>query len=233
MTHAGLRSSTVRVLVTEDDARMASLLGQALTEADHDVRVVASGERAIDALREDAYDLVLLDVMLPRLDGFATCRRMRERGATMPILMLTARDDVEDRVRGLDAGADDYLCKPFSLDELLARVRAVERRGGAGYGSRLTVGPLVLDSAALALWRDGERIDLTPRECAVLEVLMRESGRVVRRQRIFAHAWPDGADHRSNVLEVLIRRIREKIDRPFGTDSIQTVRGLGYRLDAA
>ncbi|NUT56965.1 MAG: response regulator transcription factor, partial [Thermoleophilia bacterium] len=150
----------MRVLVTEDDARMAALLGQALTEADHEVRVVGSGERAIDALQEDEYDLVLLDVMLPRLDGFATCRRMRDRGATMAILMLTARDDVEDRVRGLDAGADDYLCKPFSLDELLARVRAVERRGVGGYGSRIAVGPLVLDSAALALWRDGERIDL-------------------------------------------------------------------------
>jgi two-component system, OmpR family, response regulator len=222
----------VRVLVTEDDARMASLLGQALTEADHVVRVVGSGERAIDALSEDAYDLVLLDVMLPRLDGFATCRRMRERGATMAILMLTARDDVEDRVRGLDAGADDYLCKPFSLDELLARVRAVERRGPAGFGSRIAAGALMLDSAALILWRDGSRVDLTPRECAVLEALMRDAGRVVRRERILAHAWPEGADHQSNVLEVLIRRIREKIDRPFGTESIRTVRGVGYRLEA-
>src|SRR3954465_2234887 len=133
----------MRVLVTEDDARMASLLGQALTEADHVVRVVGSGERAIDALSEDAYDLVLLDVMLPRLDGFATCRRMRERGATMAILMLTARDDVEDRGRGLGGGAADYLCKPFSLDELLARMRAVERRGPAGFGSRIAVGGLL------------------------------------------------------------------------------------------
>src|SRR4051795_9573818 len=124
---------------------MASLLGQALTEADHLVRVVGSGERAIDALSEDAYDLVLLDVMLPRLDGFATCRRLRERGATMAILMLTARDDVEDRVRGLDAGADDYLCKPFSLNELLARVRALERRGPAEFGTRIAVGSLTLD----------------------------------------------------------------------------------------
>jgi two-component system OmpR family response regulator len=222
----------MRVLVTEDDARMASLVGQALMEADHEVRVVSSGERAMDALREDDYDLVLLDVMLPRLDGFATCRRMRERGETMGILMLTARDDVEDRVRGLDAGADDYLCKPFSLEELLARVRAFERRGPAGFGPRIAVGALVLDTARLVLWRDETRIDLTLRECAVLEALMREPGRVVSRERIVAHAWPDGADHRSNVLEVLIRRIREKIDRPFGTDSIQTVRGLGYRLDA-
>src|SRR3954471_19640862 len=162
-----MRASTighVRVLVTEDDAGMASLLGQALTEADHEVCVVGSGEKAIDAIREDTYDLVLLDVMLPRLDGFATCRRLRERGATMAILMLTARDDVEDRVRGLDAGADDYLCKPFSLDELVARVRALERRGPAEFGGRVAVGDLVLDASELALWREGERIELTPRE---------------------------------------------------------------------
>src|SRR5215207_738850 len=157
----------MRVLVTEDDARMAALLGQALTEADHEVRVVGSGERAIDALGEDAYDLVLLDVMLPRLDGFATCRRIRERGEKMGILMLTARDDVHDRIRGLDAGADDYLGKPFSLDELLARVRAFERRGPGGFGPRLAVGELVLDSAAWVLWRDETRIELTRRECAV------------------------------------------------------------------
>jgi len=222
----------MRVLVTEDEARMAALLGQALTEAGYEVRVVGSGERALDALREDAYDLVLLDVMLPRLDGFATCRRMRERGETMGILMVTARDDVDDRIRGLDAGADDYLGKPFSLDELLARVRAFERRGIARYGRRLTVGQLTLDLDAPAAWRDGERIDLTQRECAVLEALMREPGRAVHRERIVVHAWPEGADHRSNVLEVTVARVREKVDRPFGTDSIKTVRGHGYRVDA-
>src|SRR3954462_9337016 len=137
---------------------MAALLGQALIEADHEVRVVTSGESAIDALRDDVYDLVLLDVMLPRLDGFATCRRMRDRGAAMPILMLTARDDVDDRVRGLDAGADDYLCKPFSLHELLARVRALLRRGPADFGSRLAVGDLSIDSASLTAFRGGQRI---------------------------------------------------------------------------
>ena len=221
----------MRILVTEDDVKLAALLGQALTEADHEVRVVGSGERAIDALREDDYDLVLLDVMLPRLDGFATCKRMREQGAAMAILMLTARDDVDDRVRGLDAGADDYLCKPFSLKELLARVRALERRGPADFGARVAIGDLMLDTSQQVLWRGGERVELTRRECAVLEVLMREPGRVVRREQIERRAWPDGADHQSNVLEVLIKRLREKIDRPFGTDSIRTVRGLGYRLD--
>ena len=143
----------MRVLVTEDETVMANLVSQALSEEGHDVHVVSSGERAIDAVRGSSYDLVLLDVMLPGLDGFSTCRRMRARGAGMPVLMLTARDDVDDRVRGLDAGADDYLCKPFSLDELLARVRALLRRGPAAFGARVALGDLVLDAGTLTLWR--------------------------------------------------------------------------------
>jgi DNA-binding response OmpR family regulator len=216
----------MRVLVTEDESVMADLVRQALSEEGHDVELVASGERAIDAVRESSYDLVLLDVMLPGLDGFATCRRMRERGAGMPVLMLTARDDVGDRVRGLDAGADDYLCKPFSLDELLARVRALLRRGPADFGARVALGDLVLDAGTLTLWRAGVGVELSPRECAVLELLMRERGRIVPRDRIVAQAWPRDEEPRSNVLEVLIRRIREKI----GTEAIQTVRGVGYRI---
>ena len=220
----------MRVLVTEDEPEMARLVAQALREEGHDVEVASSGERAVDAVRSSAYDLVLLDVMLPAMDGFATCRRLRAVGATMPVLMLTARDDVDDRVQGLDAGADDYLGKPFSLDELLARVRALLRRGRADFGTRVAVGDLVLDSESHTAWRAGEAIDLTLRECAVLELLMRESGRVVSRTAIVEHAWPDGADHRSNVLEVLITRIRGKVDRPFGLDTIRTIRGVGYRL---
>jgi two-component system OmpR family response regulator len=216
----------MRVLVTEDETVMANLVSQALSEEGHDVRIVSSGERAIDAVRESSYDLVLLDVMLPGLDGFITCRRMRERGAGMPVLMLTARDDVDDRVRGLDAGADDYLCKPFSLDELLARVRALLRRGPADFGARVALGHLVLDAGTLTLWRGGVGVELSPRECAVVALLMRERGRIVPRDRIVAQAWPRDEEPRSNVLEVLIRRIREKI----GTDSIQTVRGIGYRI---
>jgi two-component system OmpR family response regulator len=216
----------MRVLVTEDETVMANLVRQALSEEGHDVELVASGERAIDAVRESSYDLVLLDVMLPGLDGFATCRRMRERGAGMPVLMLTARDDVHDRVRGLDAGADDYLCKPFSLDELLARVRALLRRGPADFGARVALGDLVLDAGTLTLWRAGVGVELSPRECAVLELLMRERGRIVPRDRIVAQAWPRDEEPRSNVLEVLIRRIREKT----GADTIQTVRGIGYRI---
>jgi two-component system OmpR family response regulator len=220
----------MRVLVCEDEELMAELLRQALVEEGHDVDLVATGERAIDTATQTAYDLVLLDVMLPGLDGFATCRRLRERGAGMPVLMLTARDDVDDRVRGLDSGADDYLGKPFSLAELLARVRALLRRGPADFGGRVAVGDLELDLATSTAHRAGTRIDLTARELAVLELLMREHGRIVRRDQILDHAWPDGADHRSNVIEVLVGRLREKVDRPFGQASIETVRGLGYRL---
>ena len=219
-----------RVLVTEDEPRMAQLVEQALVEDGYDVDVVGSGERAIDAVSATQYDLVLLDVMLPGLDGFATCRRMRERGASMAIVMLTARDEVDDRVSGLDAGADDYLSKPFSLAELLARVRAQLRRGVADYGTRVAFGDLVLDTAELDAVRDGVRVRLTPRESAILEALMRARGRVVPRHVVFDRAWPSGADHQSNVLDVMIRRLRRKIDVPFGVDTIETVRGVGYRL---
>jgi two-component system OmpR family response regulator len=222
----------MRLLVTEDDETMARLVEQALVEEGHDVDVVTDGERAVDTVGRTSYDLVLLDVMLPGLDGFATCARLRDRGAAMPILMLTARDDVDDRVRGLDAGADDYLCKPFSLVELLARVRALLRRGPAHFGSRLAVGDLLVDSGSLTAFRGGRKIDLTPREFAILELLMREPGRIVPRHVILERGWPHDPGHRSNVIEVLIRRIRDKIDRPFGTDSIETVRGVGYRLRA-
>jgi two-component system, OmpR family, response regulator len=219
-----------RVLVTEDEPRMAQLVEQALVEDGYDVDVVGSGERAIDAVSATQYDLVLLDVMLPGLDGFATCRRMRERGASMAIVMLTARDEVDDRVSGLDAGADDYLSKPFSLAELLARVRAHLRRGVADYGTRVAFGDLVLDTAELDAVRDGVRVRLTPRESAILEALMRARGKVVPRHVVFDRAWPAGADHQSNVLDVMIRRLRRKIDVPFGVDTIETVRGVGYRL---
>jgi two-component system OmpR family response regulator len=220
----------MRVLVCEDEDMMAELVRQGLAEDGHEVEVVTTGERAIDAVMQSAYDLVLLDVMLPGLDGFATCRRMRARGSGVPVLMLTARDDVDDRVRGLDSGADDYLGKPFSLAELLARVRALLRRGPADFAGRVAVGNLELDTATSTARRAGSQIDLTARELAVLELLMREHGRVVSRDQILEHAWPHGADHRSNVIDVIVGRLRDKIDRPFGAASIETVRGLGYRL---
>jgi two-component system OmpR family response regulator len=220
----------MRVLVCEDEGLMAELVRQGLAEEGHDVEVVTSGERAIDAIMQSVYDLVLLDVMLPGLDGFATCRRLRDRGSGVPVLMLTARDDVDDRVRGLDSGADDYLGKPFSLAELLARVRALLRRGAADFAGRVAVGDLELDTATSTARRAGSRIDLTARELAVLELLMREHGRVVSRDQILEHGWPHGADHRSNVIDVIVGRLRDKVDRPFNAASIETVRGLGYRL---
>jgi two-component system OmpR family response regulator len=221
----------MRILVTEDESTMRDLLGQALMEDGYDVQVSATAERAIDLAAQEHYDAIVLDVMLPRADGFTACERMRRAGVTSPILMLTARDDVRDRVRGLDAGADDYLCKPFSLDELLARVRALVRRaGGEGFGARIAVGDLALDTEGMRAWRGSTQIELTAREFAVLEVLVRKAGAVVPRHVILDAAWDGEADHRSNVIEVLVRRIREKVDRPFGRSSIETVRGAGYRV---
>lgn len=223
----------MRVLVCEDEELMAELVRQALAEEGLEVDVVRTGERAVDAARGASYDLVLLDVMLPGLDGFATCRRLRERGSGVPVLMLTARGDVDDRVAGLDAGADDYLPKPFSLAELLARVRALLRRGPASFGSRIAVGELELDLAAATLRRRGVRVELAPRELAVLEQLMRRPGQVVTRELLLDRAWPETSQTQSNVLEAVVRRLREKVDRPFGSSSIETVRGAGYRLAAS
>ena len=220
----------MRLLVTEDEREMAALLRAALSEAGHEVDVAHTGERTVDAVVAAHYDTIVLDVMLPGLDGFETCRRIRARGVGTPILMLTARTAVGDRVDGLDAGADDYLAKPFSLDELLARVRALLRRGPARYDGKVAVPGLELDGAELVARRGATTIELTPREFAILELLTRRQGQIVRRDEILRHAW-DGEDApRSNVIEVLVTRLRQKIDRPFGADQIETVRGVGYRL---
>jgi two-component system, OmpR family, response regulator BaeR len=218
----------MRVLVTEDDARMAGLLGQALTEADHEVRVVGSGERAIDALGEDEYDLVLLDVMLPRLDGFATCRRLRDRGETLGILMLTARDDVHDRVRGLDAGADDYLCKPFSVRELVARVKALLRRPRVPSKNS----SLVIDEATHKVSLDGKNVDLTPVEFRLLAALAATPGRVFPRDRLLEKLY---ADHRvvtDRTVDAHVKNLRRKLDeiRP-GADLVRSIYGVGYKLE--
>ena len=221
----------MRVLVCDDEELMGDLVRQALTEEGHDVTLVTSGERAIDATRRDVFDLVVLDINLPGLDGFQTCRRLRAHGIGTPVLMLTARGDVDDRVTGLDAGADDYLAKPFSLAELLARVRALLRRGPAEFGATVAVGDLQLDTSTGYATRAGRRIELGPRERAVLELLMREPGKVITRERIYNCAWPDAHATQSNVVDALLMRLRTKIDRPFDTEMIQTVRGSGYRLD--
>jgi two-component system, OmpR family, response regulator len=220
----------MRVLVVEDDVKMAAAIRRGLRFEGVVVDVATGGEEAIRRVGAADYDAVLLDVMLPDIDGFETCRRLRRQGVWVPILMLTARDAVEDRVRGLDTGADDYLTKPFSLAELLARLRALARRGPVERPVVLEVGDLRLDPAAHEVWRGDERIELSAREFALLEAFMRRPGRVLTQLQLLEAAWDLGYEQRSNVVEVYVRYLREKIDRPFGVASIETVRGVGYRL---
>jgi two-component system, OmpR family, response regulator len=178
------------------------------------------------------YDAIVLDVMLPGLSGFETCRRLRNAGVWSPVLMLTARDAVEDRVSGLDAGADDYLTKPFSFAELLARLRALARRGGVERPTALEVGDLRLDPATRRAWRGQHELELSPKEFALLETFMRRPGEVLSRFQLLEHAWDFAYENRSNIVDVYVRYLREKIDRPFGANSLETVRGVGYRLTA-
>jgi two-component system OmpR family response regulator len=220
----------VRVLVVEDELKMAGLVRRGLAGEGHAADVAGSGEDALWMAQAHPYDAIVLDVMLPGLDGFATCRRLREAGVWSPVLMLTARDAVEDRIAGLDVGADDYLTKPFSFAELLARLRALARRGGVERPTELVVGDLRLDPATRRVHRGEAEIRLSPKEFALLEAFMRRPGTVVTRLQLLEHAWDFAYDNRSNVVDVYVRYLREKIDRPFGTDSIETVRGVGYRL---
>jgi two-component system, OmpR family, response regulator len=220
----------VRLLLVEDDVRMAAALLRALRAEGIVVDVFTRAEDALLSARATEYDAVLLDVMLPDLDGFETCRRLRAEGVWAPIMMLTARDAVEDRVRGLDQGADDYLTKPFSLAELLARLRALVRRGSTERPAILEAGDLRLDPATRQVWRGDVEIELSTREFAVLETFMRRPGQVLSQLQLLEAAWDLGYEQRSNVVEVYVRYLREKIDRPFDRKSIETVRGVGYRL---
>jgi two-component system OmpR family response regulator len=220
----------VRVLVVEDHPRMAALLARGLEEEGYAVDVVGSGEDGLWMAAETEYDAIVLDLILPGIDGFETCRRIRERGRWAPILLLTARDAVDDRVRGLDAGADDYLTKPFSFAEVLARIRALVRRGATERPAVLVIGDLTLDPAAHTVRRGGNRIDLTPKEFTLLEYFMRHPGEVLSRSRIVEHVWDFAFEGDSNVVDVYVRYLREKVDRPFGSRSLETVRGVGYRL---
>jgi two-component system OmpR family response regulator len=220
----------MRVLVVEDDVRMAAALRRALRAEGLVVDVVGDGARAVALVRAMEFDVVLLDVMLPGTDGFETCRELRLHGEWTPIIMLTARDAVQDRVRGLDLGADDYLTKPFSLAELLARMRALVRRGPAERPAVIEVGDLRLDPATRQVWRGQTEVELSTREFALLEAFMRRPGQVLSHARLVEAAWDLGYEQRSNVVEVYVRYLREKIDRPFGVKSLETVRGAGYRL---
>jgi len=222
----------MRVLVVEDEPKMAGLVKRGLEEEGIAVDVSGRGEDAAWMAGSTEYDVVVLDVMLPGLDGFEVCRRLRADEVWTPVLMLTARDAVEDRVTGLDGGADDYLVKPFSFDELLARLRALARRGSAERPAVLEAGDLRLDPATRRATRGDVEIALSQKEYALLETLMRRPGVALSRLQLLEHAWDDTYENRSNVIDVYIRYLREKIDRPFGTDTIETVRGVGYRLRA-
>jgi two-component system, OmpR family, response regulator len=220
----------MRLLLVEDDPKMAALVRRGLIENGNATDVAPHGEDALWMARAHAYDAIVLDVMLPGLDGFATCAALRDAGVWAPVLMLTARDAVEDRVAGLDAGADDYLTKPFSLAELRARLRALVRRGAAERPTLLEVDDLRLDPAAHRVWRGKTEVQLSSKEYALLELFMRRPGHVISRYELLEHAWDIGYDNRSNVITVYIRYLREKIDRPFGRHAIETVHGAGYRL---
>jgi two-component system OmpR family response regulator len=225
-------SSSMRLLVVEDEVKMASLLRRGLEREGYAVDIAANGEDALWASREVPYDAVLLDTMIPVLDGFEVCRRLREAGRWMPVMMLTARDSIDDRVRGLDAGADDYLPKPFSFAELFARLRALLRRDVGERPTVLHAGDLELDPATRSASRGHTPIALSAREFALLELLMRHRDEVLSRSTILEHVWDFAYDGTSNVIDVYIRYLREKVDRPFGRRAIETVRGAGYRLRA-
>jgi len=220
----------MRVLIVEDEAKMSALLRRGLRAEGMAVDVTARGEDALWMAGSTDYDAIVLDVMLPGIDGIEVCRRLRADGVWAPILMLTARDGVADRVAGLDEGADDYLTKPFSYAELLARLRALGRRGAGERPVRLEVGDLALEPASRRVWRGEAEIDLSAKEFALLEVFMRHPGDVLSRFQLLEHAWDYDYENRSNVVDSFVRLLRRKIDKPFGTSSIETVRGAGYRL---
>jgi two-component system, OmpR family, response regulator len=220
----------MRALVVEDELKMAALIRRGLVEEGYAADVAGTGEEALWMARAAPYDAIVLDVMLPGQSGLEVCRALRASGVWSPILMLTARDGVEDKVSGLDSGADDYLSKPFSFAELLARLRALTRRGPSERPAVLQVGSLRLDPATRRARRGENEIDLSAKEFALLETFMRRPGEVLTRLDLLEHAWDYAYDNKSNVVDVYIRYLREKIDRPFGLDSIETVRGVGYRL---
>jgi two-component system OmpR family response regulator len=222
----------MRVLVVEDEPKMAALIARGLREEGHAADIAGAGEDAIWMVEAAPYDAVVLDVMLPGIDGFATVRRLRERDVWVPVLMLTARDAIEDRVGGLDSGADDYLTKPFSFAELLARLRAIVRRAPGERPTTVEVGELRLDPAAHRVWRGDDEVELSTREFALLELFMRRPGIVLSRLQLLDGAWDMAFESQSNVVDVYVRYLREKIDRPFGRESLETVRGVGYRLRA-
>ena len=222
----------MRVLVVEDEVKLASLIRRGLREEGLVADVAIRGEDALWMAASTPYDVVVLDVMLPGIDGLETCRRLRAERVWTPVLLLTARDAVEDRVAGLNGGADDYLTKPFAFSELTARIHALGRRGKVEQDVVLRAGDLHLEPAGRRVWRGSVPIELSAREFSLLEALMRRPGHVLDRLDLLEAAWDTSYEHRSNVVDVYVRYLREKVDRPFGVQAIETVRGLGYRLRA-
>jgi two-component system, OmpR family, response regulator len=222
----------MRVLVVEDEIKMASLIRRGLRSEGLAADVAINGEDALWMAAATSYDAIVLDVMLPGIDGFETCRRLRGENIWAPVLMLTARDAIEDRVAGLDGGADDYLTKPFSFAELLARLRALARRGAIERPAVLEVRDLRLDPAARRAWRGDQEVSLSAKEFRLLEVFMRHPGEVLTRYQLLEQAWDYDYENRSNIVDVYVRYLRDKIDRPFGVSQLETVRGSGYRLAA-
>jgi DNA-binding response OmpR family regulator len=222
----------MRILVVEDDKDLARFVRKGLQEERHAVDVAEDGEAALELASSGGYDLMIVDVMLPKIDGLTLCRRIRAWGDRTPILLLTARDTIEDKVVGLDAGADDYLTKPFAFAELVARVRALMRRGGPTPGVQLKAADLVVDVAAHRVWRAGREINLTNKEYALLEYLLRNRNRVLTRTAIIEHVWGLNYDPMTNIVDVHIRALRGKMDKDFSPPLITTVRGVGYMLEA-
>ena len=220
----------MHLLVVDDEPKVVRLLKRAFERDGHTMEVAATGDDALTAATKAKYDAIILDVMIPAPDGLQVCKKLREQGDWTPVLLLTGRGTVEDRVSGLDAGADDYLPKPFSLTELSARLRAITRRAEQSDADVLQVGDLMLDPAAHRVSRDGTPIDLTPKEFALLELFMRRRGEVLSRSAILDHVWDFAYEGGSNVVDVYVRYLRDKVDRPFGTKTIETVRGVGYTL---
>jgi DNA-binding response OmpR family regulator len=223
----------MRALLVEDERRISAYVKRGLEEAGYAVDAVYTGREALDWAEAASYDIVVLDILLPELDGISACRELRRRGDRTPVLMLTARDTVDDRVTGLDAGADDYLVKPFAMKELLARLRALSRRSSEQpESSVLQVADLTLDTRTHQVRRAGNRIEMTAKEYAVLECLLREPGRVLTRSVIAEHVWNYDTFNRSNVVDVYIRNLRRKVDDPFDQKLIRTLRGVGYSISA-
>lgn len=223
----------MRILVVEDEIKMAGLLKRGLEEEGYAVDTATNGNEAVWLGTENPYDAIVLDLMLPDIDGFEVCRKLREAQRWAPVIMLTARDAVTDRVQGLDVGADDYLTKPFSFAELLARLRSLMRRGQNERPALLAVGDLEMDPAGRRVSRAGQPVELSAKEFSLLEFFMRHPDEVLSRTRILEHVWDFAFEGDSNVVDVYVRYLREKIDRPFGRESLTTVRGAGYRLGSS